>query len=164
MDNQNEELDFEIKSLQEDIKTFFEINKQLDYKAYINITLSTFLLTVFLGSFSIVDTTDALTKIGVIGVSVLVFITFFIMVGLLIYILHDLNSYTNYLNYNFPNLNNSDFLKKDLLIEIRGKHIKLGKIYAQKRKFLRFMLFFLGGILGELLVYLILLLMYFKLK
>jgi hypothetical protein len=157
MDNQNEESDFEIKSLQEDIKTFFEIDKQLEYKAYINITLSTFLLTVFLGSFGIADIADVRTKNMVIGFSVIVSITFFIIVSLLIYILQDLNSYSNYLNY-------SDSLKKDPLIEIRGKYINLSKIYTQKRKFLGYMNFFLGGEFGEIVVYSILLLAYFKLK
>ncbi len=115
---------------------FFEGSKQLEYKAYINLTLSAVLAGIFINLIDKIDYFQGKAKIFAI---VVLLVLSLLNLCILIFSVFTLRKFDikNYLSYDFLNIediNNSLLLKDKLLTEILEKYAGLTAIYNFKVK------------------------------
>lgn len=137
---QDDALDFKLKVLQDNSKMFFDNYKRLEYQAYINITLSTFLLTAVFAIINKEDYHQGNAKVE--AAIILILLILFVITSSIIYfsfLTLRKSTITDFINYkfiNFLNINDSLLLKESLLAEMGEKIKGLIETYIQKDKYL----------------------------
>lgn len=153
---EEETIDFKLKVLQGNINIFFEVYKQLDYKAYINMTVATFL---FATALSVINKVDSYQEIIVNFLIFLIFAMFLSTVFTIIVSIYALTQFNakNFIYHNFINLNNITdlpLLRKSLLNETLEKYEGLVETYNNKHKYITYgtyaIVFELGFIVSAL--------------
>ena len=158
---EEETIDFKLKVFQGNINTFFEVYKQLDYKAYINMTVATFLFATALSVINKVDSYQETTvKVLIILISILFLLTVFTIVfSIFALIRFNTKDFLYYDFFNLNNINDLSLLKESLLSETLEKTKGLVERYNNKNKYIIYgtysLLFELGFIVGALFILLL---------
>jgi hypothetical protein len=140
MNEQDEALNFKLKVYQDNRTFFFEAIKQLEYKAYINLTLSLVFLGLVINYINKIEIDYPLQRIKIAGIYLtLLFIV--LSLGIIICSIYSMKLYDlkKFLSYDFITLetiNNPLSLKENLFKEISGKIKGMVDIYNSKNKYL----------------------------